>query len=1368
MRRTILGKTSSSAIDIPEVLGDDPLAGWRDRVLSTLLLVGLVLGGLAAIPSMLAAVSTGLWSVVAADATALVWIAGLWRLKSLTLKFRAWNLCFLVYLLGTFFLVTLGPISQIYLMAVPVMAALFLGMGPALIALAANGITLLVIGHRLWAQFDIPGFDGRVMESSTLIAMNFLFVDALVTVATVTLIRGFESFLERTRRSEERLRLALNAASEAWFDVELGSGRVAVSPEYPPMIGYDSADFESNLQSWIAHIHPEDRAALMREFDTCVEGGGPRTMEYRRQTKNGAWRWIRSTGKIVEWGPDGKARRMIGIHQDISARKADELKISELDADLSATLQAIPDLLFEIDADGTYLRATAQNPALLAAPHGDLPGRRVADVLPADAAAIVMQSLTEAGTTGFSFGNVICLNLPAGPRHFELSVSRKHVGPSGPATYIVLSRDVTGRIEAERKRIESESRFRAILESVPMPFALNDNDGLVTYLNPAFRALIGYSLDDFDTLEGWWPRAYPDPQYRQAIADTWQRHLETARREGKPFEPVEADIRCRNGETRTFRVEAFSLGESFARLHAVSFVDITEAKRYEAALIESRAVLRATLDSTADGLLVVGQDGRVLEYNQRFLDLWQIPSDVAASAEDQVLLDSILQQLADPQGFLDLVQALYASDETRVDIIAFVDGRVFERFTRPMRYDERSARLWAFRDITAQRLAEQAVLRESERNRALLLSASDGIHVLDGDERITEVSDSFCEMLGYSRDEVIGMHVSRWDAGLGTEGLREIQRHLRDGDRTRFETRHRRKDGTVFDVEVTGVPVHLEGKVYLFAAARDITERKKIQAELDRYRGDLEGTIADRTAELEHANRQLLDTQFAMESVGIGIVWIDAGSGRFLYANRFAASMLGYTPDEFLCLSMPDIDPKFPANDFHAVVEEIRRNGKLKFETVQWRKDGTPLPVEVSVFYHVGLADAAPLLIAFHMDISQRRRHEEELLAAKDSAEQASVAKSAFLANMSHEIRTPLNAITGMAHLIRRSGISAEQEKRLDRIETAGRHLLEIINAILDLSKIEAGKFVLDDARVDLGAIVANVASILSHAAQKKQLALHVESLPAIDGLRGDPTRLQQALLNYGSNAVKFTERGSVTLRLRLANETGHEVLVRFEVQDTGIGIAADKASRLFSAFEQADNSITREYGGTGLGLAITRKLAQLMGGDAGLESTPGGGSTFWFTARLSKGVSSAVTVAPPDADPAEARLHRDHAGARLLLVEDEPINREVTLMLLEDVWPEIDVAEDGAAAVAAVERTRYDLILMDMQMPRMDGLEASQRIRRLPNGATVPIVAMTANAFAEDREACLAAGMSDFLSKPVNPENLFTMLAAWLDRGVR
>jgi PAS domain S-box-containing protein len=537
-------------------------------------------------------------------------------------------------------------------------------------------------------------------------------------------------------------------------------------------------------------------------------------------------------------------------------------------------------------------------------------------------------------------------------------------------------------------------------------------------------------------------------------------------------------------------------------------------------------------------------------------------------------------------------------------------------------------------------------------------------------------------------------------------------------------------------------------------------------------------------------------------------VWAVDRSGRHTYSNQRGVELLGISREQLLQIDPLDyIHPADHAHIAEVYARSLHERCGWKADTVRWRSaDGRWRALESSAS---PILDGSGEVIGFQgidRDITDRLAAEAELAShreqleaqvvrrtaqlaqAKQAAEAANRAKSAFLANMSHEIRTPLNAITGMAHLIRRSGLQPRQVEQLDRLMVAGDHLLEILNAVLDLSKIEAGKFSLNDGPVQVAALLGNVVSMLHERARARALALHVEIGPMPDGgLRGDATRLQQALLNYAGNAIKFTTQGGVTLRAHVESQDTHHAWLRFEVQDSGPGIAPEVIERLFLAFEQADNSTTREFGGTGLGLAITRRLAQLMGGEAGVSSLPGQGSTFWFTARLQIAATSrealpALPVPMPmpmqglpatqvPAGSAEAALMREGRGRRVLVVDDEAVNREVALALLEDVGLAVEWAGDGVLAVEAVQAAcragqPLDLVLMDMQMPRLDGLAATRAIRALPDTAELTVIAMTANAFNEDRRRCLEAGMNDFIAKPFMPEELYEVLLRWLRRS--
>ena len=542
-------------------------------------------------------------------------------------------------------------------------------------------------------------------------------------------------------------------------------------------------------------------------------------------------------------------------------------------------------------------------------------------------------------------------------------------------------------------------------------------------------------------------------------------------------------------------------------------------------------------------------------------------------------------------------------------------------------------------------------------------------------------------------------------------------------------------------------------------------------------------------ADLTSAERALIESEarqrMIFETLGEGIFGTDT-YGVCNFMNPAGLALLGYEEAEVLGKyahalfhhHRPDGSP-YQATE--CPLNLTAHDGKLRrTEDVFWRKNGTAFPVRLTVSPNRRDGVVIGVVVAFS-DISENLHHAkeleesrqnleaqveqrtEQLEIARQAAEAASRSKSAFLANMSHEIRTPLNAVLGMVHLLRRDNPTVAQVDRLDKIDSASQHLLAVINDILDISKIEAGKLQLDETKVDINIILKRVVSVLGERAREKGLELLTESDPFEHSLIGDPTRITQCLINYTANAIKFTDQGRVTIRARSISENINGVQLRFEVEDTGIGIVEESIPRLFGIFEQADSSTSRKFGGTGLGLAITRRLAELMGGRVGVTSRLGAGSRFWFTARLKPGDEAMDVLSSTFAGMTMQAVHDTLAGRHVLIVEDEPINREISLELLSEYDITADTAENGRQAIEQLKTKTYDLVLMDMQMPEMDGLEATRHIRAQSQYTLLPIIAMTANAFAEDRERCLKAGMNDFIVKPVDPEELKMLLLHYL-----
>ena len=663
-------------------------------------------------------------------------------------------------------------------------------------------------------------------------------------------------------------------------------------------------------------------------------------------------------------------------------------------------------------------------------------------------------------------------------------------------------------------------------------------------------------------------------------------------------------------------------------------------------------------------------------------------------------------------------------------------------------------------------------LREMRRALRLqyTLDAHAIVSITDVAGRITYANDRFCEISGYTRQELMGNNHRVLKSGQhAPEIYRDMWRTIAGGGIWQGDICNRNKVGGLYWVHATIAPFqNKSGKPEEYIAIRtEITAQK----------------------ELEEASRQReIWLRTVLDNLGEAVYTLDT-RGNLTYLNAEAERLLGWRLQELSSKSVHDVvhhhrqdGRPLPAEEcpIRLAMRESRHyrsNDELFFH-----KDGTSLPVKFT---------GAPLLldgesqgsVAVFSDVREERLLQQRLIEAKDAAEAAARLKAEFLSAMSHEIRTPLNGVIGMTDLLLDTPLDNEQTEFVRIAKLSADALLNIIDDILDFSKIEAGRLTLERTDFSLRQMIENSLDLLATKAREKQLTLASAIAPELpDHLIGDPTRIRQILLNFLSNAIKFTESGEVVLSASGAVVDQDRVLIRLAVRDSGIGLSDAGKTRLFQPFSQVDSSTTRKYGGTGLGLSICRRLAVAMGGEIGVDSAPGEGSTFWVQIPLAAGTGK---IANPPADaqlrartalPGETCDERHDAddrnqpvpspaNRRLLLAEDNPVNQRVAVYMLNKLGYAVDVVENGALAVAAVAGGGYDLVLMDCQMPEMDGFAATGAIRRAEADShrRVPVIAMTANALQGDREQCLAAGMDDYITKPIDAARLAAVLRSSL-----
>ncbi len=931
------------------------------------------------------------------------------------------------------------------------------------------------------------------------------------------------------------------------------------------------------------------------------------------------------------------------------------------------------------------------------------------------------------------------------------SWQKRHLRSDGGAGWIAvdaaLVRDLAGhRLCAvvafgdigRRRRVESQLRelardFTAFLENTSDLVYLKDRDGRFRFCSRALARDTGH--------------------------ERWQDLI--GKRSGDIFAPEQADIYCREDLTvlETGRPLLDRINPYFAPRGKRSWVstnkwpvfgddgrsvvgiigisqDVTRRVEAERALEREHLHLRTLVRTIPDLVWLKDPQGVFLACNPRFAEFFGATENEIIGKTDYDFVD---RELADAFRAQDISAQLseepcvveewmgFASDGHR-ECLETVKTAVRDRG------GELIGVLGVAHNVSRRKAAEETIRKLHADLSATLQAIPDQMFEMDRDGTYLDVWAHAPGMMARQQEVLLGRKVSEVHppeaAAIVIAALREAEATGSSyGRRCRLDG----NDGAHwFELSVARKEELDAVGPRFVVVSHDVTEHKRLEDEL---------ALADHSIEVSAS----------------AVIWLDA-AGRIARANPAACRALGYTSEEMAALHAVDIDPEVTPENWQRRWEGLKRIGARKSVVHCRRKDGRQIPAAVTATFE-SVAGREYVYAVFY-DLSDQIALQRSLRQAKEAAEAASRAKSEFLANMSHEIRTPMNAVIGFTQLMLDAGnLSAEQENYLHKVQGSANILADIINGILDYSKIEAGRIELERIPFSLEAVLRNVADLLAPAVASKNIDLSwsiAAGVPPV--VVGDPLRYGQVVTNLAGNAVKFTDAGSVTIKIDADRCTDDEVALRCSVRDSGIGLDAGQIARLFRPFSQADMSTTRRHGGTGLGLAISKQLAELMGGDIIVSSTPGAGSTFAFSARL--GVGSAGASVEPAAPARLPAVPLDALrGTKILLVEDNPINQEVAQTLLTRAGIEVVVANHGGEAVDLVARGRFDGVLMDVQMPVMDGFEATRRIRALPEGAKLPIIGLTASAMVQDRQACLAAGMNDHIAKPIERGELVAAL---------
>ena len=1198
-------------------------------------------------------------------------------------------------------------------------------------------------------------------------------------------IAGLERLLavhEQTVASQaERMDLVVQGAEAGTWDWHIGTGQVTFNERWASMLGYRLDELEPHVRTWEQLVHPDDMPAVMALVSAHLCGETPLySSEHRLRTKSGTWCWVFDSGRVVERDAKGAPLRAAGIHLDISARKELEAAQARAQRELQVKQEALDEAqslahlgFWEWDiATGEEQWSDEQCRIFGLDPSRTTPTYATfLSALHPDDKALIQQAVDAAINYDLQY-NVDCRILcPDGEiRHINCRgvVHRDFDGRPLNMTGTVL--DITDFKRAEYAWRDSETRMRSIFESAIEGIVVIDERGRIESANTALLNLLGYQ--EHELIGRNISQIMPSP-YREHPEQYLPNCLVNGKRviigDGGDVPAVRKD-----GTHLDVHVSVSEMQIGTKKKYTGMLRDISERKRMESTLRESEERFRQLAENIDAVFWLTSPDkSEVLYVSPAFETIWGCSRDTLY-ANPTYWLDTIHPEDRKRVATAVACQAHLPYDEEFR--IVTPGGQI--RWIRDRSFSIKNINGETYRiagiavDITAAKHME-AQLRASElRHRALVEFSPHAIFV-NCEDRVVYANQACVKLFGaIAPSQLFGKAVLDL---VHPESHAQIQNRIAAMRATNqavpmIEERFVGLDGSIIEVEVAAAPIMFEGKPAIQVIATDVRTRKNLEQALLATNLQLQTILASAT--------------------NVSIVATNP-EGTITTFNTGAEALLGYSAIEMIghhslaLLHVPEeIDRHAgelsalygrPLRGIEALIEQARRGGCDEREWTYRRKDGSRLTVLLTITALRNSDGAMTGFLAIGKDITGRKSAESalaqaahelerknvELAQARDEALRAAQLKTDFLATMSHEIRTPMNAIIGMTGLLLDTALSDEQHEFADTVRRSSDSLLTLVNDILDFSKIEAGKLHFEQLPFDLRMIVEETLELLAEQAQSKGLELiGLVDAAVPTGVVGDPGRLRQILVNLVGNAIKFTSTGEVFLRVTRDAQDGEDLL-RFTITDTGIGIPEEAQARLFQAFVQADSSTTRRFGGTGLGLAISQRLVAQMHGQIGVTSRPGQGSTFWFTAKFPE-----TTLATPPSALSWSRLH----GRRILLVDHCDTVRQALRQNLTSHGMNCTVARNGLEAVemarmAAATQQPFDLALIELHLPELDGFETARLLKQAPATACMRLVILTRVGRRGDGHTAQTLGIDAYLTKPLRQTQLVECLCLLLDK---